>query len=120
MAIDGYIYILVNKSILRFSGGLQEEYSLSGMEGHELENPVAIFASPDAQHVYVADAGAGRIVQLNKEGAFVRQFLPPRDDGDVFSTLRDVSVDEVGGRLIVLTSEGLFVSPIQQPPSTIQ
>jgi len=120
MAIDGYIYVLVGQKILKFSGGLQEEFTVSGLEGQELEDPVALFTSPDTQHVYVADAGLGRIVQLTKEGAFVRQFLPPRADEDVFERLRDFSVDEAAGHLVAVTSHGLFVAPIEQPPAVIQ
>jgi hypothetical protein len=120
MAIDGYIYVLVGQNILKFSGGLQEEFSLSGLEGQELENPVALFTSPDSQHIYVADAGAGRIVQLTKEGAFVQQFRPPRGSEDLFQGLRDISVDEAAGHLVALASEGLFVAPIEQPPAVIQ
>ena len=120
MAIDGYIYVLIDKSILTFSGGLQEAFSLSGLDDQELENPVALFTSPETQHIYVADAGRGRIVQLTKEGAFVRQFLPPREEEDLFLNLQDISVDEARGQLIALTSDGLFVAPIQQPPSVIE
>jgi DNA-binding beta-propeller fold protein YncE len=120
MAIDGYIYVLVGQNILRFSGGLQDEFSVSGLEGQELEHPVALFTSPDTQHIYVADAGAGRIVQLTKEGAYVQQFLPPRGSEDLFQDLRDISVDEATGHLVAVASEGLFVAPIEQPPAAIQ
>ena len=120
MDIDGHIYVLIDKSILRFSGGLQEAFSLSGLDDQELENPVALFTSPEAQHIYVADAGRGRIVQFTKEGAFVRQFLPPREEEDLFLNLQDISVDEARGQLVALTSDGLFVAPIQQPPSVIE
>jgi len=120
MAIDGFIYVLNGKNILKFSGGLEEAFSLSGLEDQELQDPVAMFTSPDAQHIYVADAGGGRIVQFTKEGAFVRQFRPPRDDEDLFQSLQDISVDEAQGHLVALTSDGLFVAPIQQPPSALQ
>jgi type II secretory pathway pseudopilin PulG len=120
MAIDGYIYVLTDKSILKFSGGLEEPFSLSGLEGQELQEPVAMFTSSDAQHIYVADAGAGSIVQFTKEGAFVRQFRPPREEEGFFQSLHDIYVDEAQGRLIALTSNGLFVAPIQQPPSVLR
>jgi hypothetical protein len=120
MAIDGYIFILTGNSILKFSGGLREDFSVTGLEGQELRAAAAIFTSPDTQYLYVADAGDGRILQLTKEGAFVRQFLPPRQDGQTFSGLRDVSVDEAQGRLFALTTGGLFVAPVRQPPSAIQ
>jgi DNA-binding beta-propeller fold protein YncE len=120
MAIDGYIYVLVGNEILRFSGGVAEPFSISGLEDQDLQNPVAIYTSPETQHIYVADAGAGRIVQLTKEGAFVRQFFPPRDEEGVFQTLQGLFVDEAQGLLVALTAEGLFLAPIEQPPAAIQ
>jgi DNA-binding beta-propeller fold protein YncE len=120
MAIDGYIYVLVGSNILRFSGGVEEPLSVSGLEDQSLQNPVAIYTSPETQHIYVADAGAGRIVQLTKEGAFVRQFSPPRDEEGVFRSLQGLFVDEAQGLLVALTAEGLFLAPIEQPPAAIQ
>jgi DNA-binding beta-propeller fold protein YncE len=120
MAIDGYIYVLIGKDILRFSGGVEEPFSVSGLEDQSLQNPVAIYTSPETQHIYVADAGAGRIVQLTKEGAFVRQFFPPRDEEGVFQSLQSLFVDEAQGLLVALTAEGLFVAPIEQAPPAVQ
>jgi DNA-binding beta-propeller fold protein YncE len=120
MAIDGFIYVLVDKSILKFSGGLQESFSLSGLDDQALEDPVALFTSPETQHIYVADAANGRVVQFTKEGAFVSQFLPPFEDADAFLNLQDIAVDESQGQLVALTSAGLFVAPIQQAPSVIE
>jgi hypothetical protein len=120
MAIDGYIYVLVGNNILRFSGGKEEPLSVTGLEDQSLQNAVAIYTSPETQYIYVADAGAGRVVQLTKEGAFVRQFFPPRDEEDVFQSLQSLFVDEAHGLLVALTAEGLFLAPIEQTPAAIQ
>jgi hypothetical protein len=120
MAIDGYIWVLAGQTILKFSGGVQEDFAITGLGDQALQDPVAMFTSPDAQYLYVADAGLGRIVQLTKEGAFVRQFLPPRDDEALFQGLKDVWADEARGELVALTSKGLFVAPFEQPPSTLE
>jgi DNA-binding beta-propeller fold protein YncE len=120
MAIDGYIFILAGNSILKYSGGFREDFSVSGLEGQELSNPVAIFTSPDTQYLYAADPGLGRIVQLTKEGAFVRQFLPPRTDEGAFDGLRDLYVDEAGGRILALSVDAVYLAPLKQPPATIE
>jgi serine/threonine protein phosphatase PrpC len=115
MAIDGFIYVLLaDGQILKFSGGLPEDFSITGLDDRGLQNPVAIFASPETDHFYVADAGNERIVQLTKEGAFVRQFRPPRESADAFQHLRDMCVDEERGELLVLTSEALFLTPMTE------
>ncbi len=120
MAIDGFIYVLTGGDILKFSGGLQVDFSVTGLGDQGLQDAIALYTDPDAQYIYVADAGLARIVQLTKEGVFVRQFLPPREDEALFQGLQDVWVDELQGELVVLTSEGLFVAPVEQPPSTLQ
>jgi DNA-binding beta-propeller fold protein YncE len=120
MAIDGYIYVLVGDNILKFSGGVEEPFSVSGLEDQTLQNPVAIYTSSETQYIYVADAGAGGIVQLTKEGAFVRQYFPPRDEEGVFQSLESLFVDEAHGLLVALTAEGLFVAPIEQAPPATQ
>jgi len=120
MAIDGYIYVLVGNEILRFSGGVEEPLTVTGLEEQSLQNPVAIYTSPETQHIYVADAETGRIVQLTKEGAFVRQFFPPRDQEGVFQSLLGLFVDEAQGLLAALTQEGLFLAPVERSPTTIQ
>jgi DNA-binding beta-propeller fold protein YncE len=120
MAIDGYIYVLVGDNILKFSGGVEEPFSVSGLEDQTLQNPVAIYTSPETQYIYVADAGAGGIVQLTKEGAFLRRYFPPRDEEGVFQSLESLFVDEAHGLLVALTAEGLFVAPIEQAPPATQ
>jgi hypothetical protein len=79
-----------------------------------LSNPVAIFTAPNesVQHIYVADAGNRRVVQLNKDGSFVRQFKPREGEGVSFANLQDIFVDEIGGRLYVLDSNSLYVGNI--------
>ncbi len=113
MAIDGFVYVLLaDGQIVKFSGGLPEAFSVTGLDDQGLQNPVAIFASPETEYLYVADAGTERIVQLTKEGAFVRQFRPSRESAEAFRDLRDVCVDEERGELLVLTPEALFLAPI--------
>jgi hypothetical protein len=121
MAIDGFIYVLLTGGdILKFSGGLQVDFSVTGLGDQGLQGATALYTDPDTQHIYVADAGLARIVQLTKDGVFVRQFLPPREEEELFQGLQDVWVDEIQGELVVLTSDGLFVAPVEQPPSTLQ
>lgn len=111
MAIDGSIYILFKDGrISKFTSGQPVEFSLSGLDA-PFNNPVAIFTAPDeeVQHVYVADAGNQRIVQLNKDGSFVRQFKPRPAEAVTFANLQDIFIDEISGRLYVLDSNNLYV-----------
>jgi DNA-binding beta-propeller fold protein YncE len=79
-----------------------------------LNRATAIYTAPDdvAQYIYVADAGNKRVVQLNKDGRFVRQFKPRDEESVDLNTLRSIFVDELGGKLYLLNDGGLYVANI--------
>lgn len=117
MAIDGYIYVLLaDGSILKFLGGQQQAFSLTGLGDRELQEPTAIFTSPQTEYIYVADGGDQRVVQLDKEGSFVRQFRPARENAEAFQDLQDVYLNEARGELLALTSDALSLALIPEAP----
>jgi hypothetical protein len=114
MAIDGAISTLIKDGrISKFEGGQPVGFNITGLD-MSLNNPVAIFTAPNetVQHIYIADAGNRRVVQLNKDGSFVRQFKPREGEGVSFANLQDIFVDEIGGRLYVLDSNNLYLGNI--------
>ncbi len=116
MAIDGYIYVLLaDGGILRFAGGRDEPFSVSGLDEDRLDRPSAIFTSPQTDYIYLADAGNRRVLQLDKEGALVRQFRPAWGNTQAFQELRDIFVQEGRGQLLALDSGQLFLAPIPVP-----
>jgi hypothetical protein len=113
-AIDGAIYVLFNDGrIGKYMSGEPVEFNISGLD-QPFNNPVSIFTAPneEVQHIYVADAGNQRVVQLNKDGSFARQFKPRPGEAVSFANLQDIFVDEIGGRLYVLDSNNLYVGNI--------
>lgn len=116
MAIDGAIYILYKDGrIAKFLGGQPADFNLTGLD-QPLSNPVSIFTKPDeeVQHIYVADAGNQRIVQLNKDGSFVRQLKPGVGIPVNFANLQEIYVDEIGGRMYILDNNNLYMATL--PP----
>jgi hypothetical protein len=114
LTIDGAVYILYNDGrISKFLGGQPAEFNVTGLD-KPFNNPVAIFTAPDEemQHIYVADAGNQRIVQLNKDGSFVRQFKPRVGEAVSFANLQDIFVDEISERLYILDSNNLYLGVI--------
>jgi hypothetical protein len=114
LAIDGAVYVLFKDGrISKFEGGQPVGFNITGLD-RPLSNPVSIFTAPNeaVQHIYVADAGNRRVVQFNKDGSFVRQFKPREGESISFTNLQDIFVDEIGGRLYVLDSNGLYVGNI--------
>ena len=114
MAIDGFIYVLyADGAIRKFEGGVPVEFEVTEMD-KPLNRATAIYTAPDdeAQFIYVADAGNKRVVQLNKDGRFVRQFKPRDEESVDFNTLRSIFVDELGGKLYLLNDNALYVANI--------
>ncbi len=115
MTIDGAIYVLYQDGrIAKFLGGQPDtEFTITGLD-IPFNNPVAIFTAPDEEllHIYVADAGNQRIVQLNKDGSFVRQFKPRLGETVSFANLQDIFVDEISNRIYILDSNNLYLSNI--------
>jgi hypothetical protein len=114
MAIDGAVYVLyADGTIRKFEAGISVEFQITELD-KPLSRPTAIYAAPDdvAQYIYVADPGNLRVVQLNKDGRFVRQFKP-QDEAEVnFKTLRSVFADELTGKLYLLNDQTLYIANI--------
>jgi hypothetical protein len=111
LTIDGAIYVLFKDGrIGKFEAGQAVNFNVSGLD-KPFKNPVSLFTAPNetVQHLYVADAGNRRVVQLNKDGSFVRQFKPREGEPISFANLQDIFVDEIGGRLYLLDSNNLYV-----------
>lgn len=114
LAIDGAVYVLYKDGrVSKFEGGQPAGFNITGLD-KPLNNPVAIFTAPNesVQHIYIADTGNRRVVQLNKDGSFVRQFKPREGEGVSFANLQDIFVDEIGGKLYILDSNNLYVGNI--------
>lgn len=110
-AIDGSVYVLFQDGrVSKFTSGRPVEFQMTGLD-KPLKLPSSIFTAPDeeVQHVYIADAGNQRIVQLDKNGSFIRQFKPGVDQTVTFTNLQDIYVDEIGSRVYILDSNNLYL-----------
>ncbi|MDM8531981.1 hypothetical protein QUF63_12480 [Anaerolineales bacterium HSG25] len=110
-SIDGAVYVLFQDGrVSKFRSGRPDEFALTGLD-KPLKAPVSIFTAPDeeVQHIYIADAGNQRIVQLNKDGSFVRQFKPAVGEAVSFANLQDIFVDEISQRIYILDSNNLYM-----------
>ncbi len=115
-AIDGAIFILFSDGrIGKYQAGVPVEFNVTGLV-KPLSNPTSIYTAPDEeiQYVYVADAGNQRIIQLEKDGRFVRQLKPGPETGTTFANLQAIYVDEIGGRLYILDNNSLYAATL--PP----
>lgn len=119
MAIDGYVYVLYGDGrVQKLYTGRPEAFALSGL-ADPLNNPSAIFTanhSSAVKYLYLADTGNRRILRLNKDGSFVRQFRAA--DDQAFAQIRGVFVDEATSqpKLFVVSGGRLYAFDI--PPES--
>jgi hypothetical protein len=116
MGIDGNIFVLHSTGKLEkyfagevvpfeFSQMPQPLYSASGMY---------LDVEETAQYIYIADQTESRIVQFDREGAFVRQLRPSSNIEASFEDLADVFVDETAGKIFYTAGSGLYIADL--PP----
>ena len=106
MAIDGAIYLLrANGRIEMLTAGRPRPFDQP--DEFDLTEPVALFAAPPPDSVYLADTQ--RVLQLTVQGAFQRQLLPPEG---TFRRLSALWVDEDGKRLYAVDAGVLVVGEL--------
>ncbi len=110
MAIDGYVYLLFpDGRLLRYFGGEQDSFAVETA----FSQPTALFTSVDNAYLYVADAGNGRMVVLNKEtGTFVVQLIPGEGLDVDFSEIQSIFVTEGDSAIYILTRGALWRAPL--------
>jgi len=110
LAIDGNIYILYDDgTVLKFLGGELQSFDVRGLPS-DVGQAVALAVDPNSGSgaVYVADGGNGRVLVLGPDGAFQTQFRA----GEAFAGLEALGVDEVAGRLYVVSRGQLYVASL--------
>jgi DNA-binding beta-propeller fold protein YncE len=116
MAIDGNIWLLFSDGrLLRFLSGEQPQFALTGVPGG-LTGPVALAVPQEGNRMYIADPGSARIVEITKEGQFIRQFKAR--EGDILKNMVDLFLDEASGMFYILTPDQLFGAYVPDPAQT--
>jgi hypothetical protein len=119
MAIDGNIWILYSDGTVQtFFQGRQQPFVLQAPPDGPITDPRAIYtgsAAGTAQTLYIADSGGGRILEYDKNGAYLRQFRPAdKADQEKLRRMTDLQVDELNRTFYILASDGLYRSDIPE------
>ncbi len=116
-AVGGSVFLLGSKgSVLMFAGGNPQAFAQEGLYP-SLEHPVAMFASADSAHLFVAEPGQARIVEFSAEGRFIRQFRSAGDGRDPLKNLQAFAIDPHHDRLFVGTAAGLLTASLSSEQS---
>lgn len=103
IAIDGDMYVLfTDGSIQKFTKGVKGTFAITGLE-KPLKNPSRIVTTVDDQNIYILDNGNGRVVVLNKNGAYQTQYT-----SDVLASAKDCEVLEKDKKIFILSQNKLW------------
>jgi hypothetical protein len=112
LAVDGDVWVLTSGgSIVRFRGGQRVPFDISGLDT-PLKSPVAIYTRPEIDSVYIADAGNRRLVEIDKNGRFVRAFKPQSAQGDSFNSLKTLLADETDRKFFFASDNSIYVATL--------
>lgn len=74
LAVDGYVWIVKQGAIKRFSQGKEDVWRVVGLE-KPFGNRLNIFADASTEQLYVLDNDNSRVVQLSKNGEYLSQYV---------------------------------------------
>ena len=103
LAIDGSIWILTQDGkILKYTKGEQDGFTITGLD-KPLNNPSEIFTSRDIDNLYILDKGNGRILKLDKNGAYQNQY-----NADILSSALGFEILEKDQKILILTKDKIW------------
>lgn len=109
MAIDGSIYILQKDgSVQKYTKGVSDSFKTSGLPT-PLTAPSKIYTTADIDGLYVMDPKAGRVVKLNKTGAYDSEV-----SSDAIKGAKDFFVNPEETEVFVLTNGKTYSIPLKQ------
>ncbi len=112
LGIDGSIVVLHSDGkIAKYMAGAAATFTVTRMPSPLSAADALYMDIPEiAQSIYIADRSEGRIVQLGRDGVFVRQFKSARSQESVFGQLSGIFVDEAGAKLYYVAVNALYVA----------
>ena len=93
MVIDGSIWVIKSGGLLKFTRGVKDTVTVSGLE-KEWGNGAVIFTDDNTKQLYILDPANKRVVVLDKTGQYAKQYI-----SDTLGETRDLTVDENGGKM---------------------
>lgn len=107
LAIDGSIYVLKNSGeVMEFQRSKKQDFGLKNIPTpwDKITEPHKIYTDTNTPSIYVLDNGHKRILEFDKEGFYVRQYLLPEN----FQKITDFSVSVKSKKIWVLNDNSLY------------
>ncbi len=111
MAIDGNIYVLFpDGRLVCFSSGQEKPFTIKGL-AQPVEHVKAFFTNELDKYIYLADVANNRIVQIDKNGHFIRQMKPDTNSKLDLTKVESLYVSEEQSEMFILTNKELWRVP---------
>ena len=107
-AIDGDIWILKPQTILRFTRGVLNPFSITGMDVG-FSQPSILYTTDESERLYVLDRGNQRVVVLDKNGEYRSQYI-----WDGLQGVSDMVVTETEGKILLLSGSMIYEIPLRK------
>lgn len=100
MAIDGSIYITLPQTVLKYTGGIQQDFTVQ-FPGVDQASFTKTIASQDVDSVFIWDKAHGLLYEVKKDGTYMKQL-----SNNIFSKANDIAVYKT--QLFVLVGSTVY------------
>lgn len=100
-AIDGSIWVTNGKEILKFTRGVSDNFSFSGVNG--AGNFGEIYTNADSSKIYVIDRDNSALLVIGKDGLYEKSY-----NSSEFKKASDLFVDEEEGKMYIATGSKIL------------
>ena len=107
LAIDGSIYVLKNDGeVIQLQRSKLQDFSLENIPApnDKITDPKKIYTDSDTPTLYILDSGQKRILEFDKQGFFIRQYVLPES----FKNISDFYVSVKSKKIWVLNENSLY------------
>lgn len=102
-AIDAFVWVgLADGLVAKYNRGVKENFTMLDLDKPVSSNPI-IYTDEEAENLYILDKGNGRVVVVDKTGAYKSQY--PSDQA---REAADLVVDEVGSKGYLLVGSKIW------------
>lgn len=102
IAIDGDVFVLTDKSLLKFAGGNKEDFGITGLDP-ALDKPTTLWTYNDVNNIYILEPTNKRVIVINKLGKLIAQYTAIE-----WQHPTDMIVDEVKKIVYVIDTNKIY------------
>lgn len=103
MAIDASIYILyADGKVEKYTRGEKDDFTISGLK-KPLKSPGKLFTGEEVDNIYILDNGNSRIVQIDKNGNYKKEF-----NAQILKNATNLTVSETDSKAYVLIKDKVY------------